>query len=73
MDPARSETQSGAPITSDLVRKVIPEELEKARGHIGAARFEAGKFDLAARLFEQMMTTADFPDFLTLIAYEHLD
>ena len=68
-----AKLSSGAPITSDLVRKVIPEELEKTRGHIGAARFDAGKFDLASRLFEQMMTTGDFPDFLTLIAYEHLD
>jgi malate synthase len=28
---------------------------------------------LAARLFNQLMTGADFPEFLTLVAYEHLD
>jgi malate synthase len=64
---------SGQPVTADLVRKVIPEELEKTRGHIGAARFDAGKFELAASLFERMMTTQEFPEFLTLKAYEHLD
>jgi hypothetical protein len=40
---------------------------------IGAERFDAGKFDVASRLFEQMMTSGDFPDFLTLTAYELLD
>ncbi len=28
---------------------------------------------LAAHLFNQLMTGADFPEFLTLVAYEHLD
>jgi malate synthase len=28
---------------------------------------------LATRLFNQLMTGADFPEFLTLVAYEHLD
>ena len=27
----------------------------------------------AARLFNQLMTGADFPEFLTLVAYEHLE
>ena len=40
-----------------------------------AIKFEIdiGKFDLAARLFNQLMTGSDFPEFLTLVAYEHLD
>ena len=33
---------------------------------------DRGKFDLAARLFEDMMTRAEFPEFLTLVAYEHI-
>src|SRR5438093_2304204 len=28
---------------------------------------------LAARLFQQLMTGSDFPEFLTVVAYEHLD
>ena len=68
-----AKLNSGQPVTADLVRNVIPEELEKTRGLIGAARFDAGKFELAASLFEQMMTTRAFPDFLTLGAYEHID
>jgi len=52
-------------VTAELVRKTMPQVLEKFGGK--------GKFDLAARLFEDMMTRADFPDFLTLVAYEHID
>ncbi len=32
-----------------------------------------GKFELAARLFEEMILTGDFPEFLTLAAYDYLD
>ena len=28
---------------------------------------------LAARLFEDMMTSGDFAEFLTLVAYDHID
>jgi malate synthase len=63
----------GRPIDAELVRQTIPRQLDKIRSLIGAERFDAGKFDMAARLFEQMMTSADFPEFLTLTAYELLD
>jgi len=31
------------------------------------------RFELAARIFEQMATAAEFPEFLTLVAYDYLD
>jgi malate synthase len=63
----------GRRVTPELVRATIAEELEKIRGLVGAARFDAGKFDLASRLFDQMMTGGEFAEFLTLVAYDHLD
>jgi len=50
---------NGRAVTQGLVESIIAEE--------------GGKFDLAARLFNQLMTGSDFPEFLTLVAYEHLD
>jgi hypothetical protein len=35
--------------------------------------FEGGRFELAGRLFEEMVTAAEFPEFLTLKAYEYID
>ena len=57
----------GSNITSELVSRLISEEVAKLK-----ARSGAGKFDLAAQVFERMMTGGDFPDFMTLSAYEQL-
>ena len=63
----------GRPVTADLVRKTIPEELAHIRELLGEERYNGGKFDLAAKLFEDMMTSTDFAEFLTLGTYEQLD
>ena len=63
----------GRVIDGGLVHRTIPQQLEKIRGQLGSARFDSGKFDLAARLFEEMSTSSDFPNFLTLRAYDFLD
>jgi malate synthase len=65
--------KDGRVVTPQLVRAIIAEELGKLRAHLGGARFEPGKFDLAAELFERMTTGAEFPEFMTLIAYEQID
>lgn len=58
----------GRNITRELVTQAISEEVRKLKGRSGP-----GKFDLAAQLFERMMTGGDFPDFMTLTAYDYLD
>src|SRR5438874_3041927 len=57
---------NGRAVTQALVESIIAEEMDRKNLH-------GGKFDLAARLFNQLMTGSDFPEFLTLVAYEHLD
>ncbi|HEY7192366.1 MAG TPA: malate synthase A [Gemmatimonadales bacterium] len=56
----------GRAVTQALVESIIAEEMEKKH-------LRGGKFELAATLFNQLMTGSDFPEFLTLVAYEHLD
>jgi malate synthase len=63
----------GRAVTPALVRDTISDEMEKIRGLLGPERFDGGKFDLASRLFDQMMTGTEFAEFLTLVAYDHLD
>jgi malate synthase len=63
----------GRAVNTELVRQTIAEELEKLRAQLGASRFGSGKFDLAARLFEQITTGSEFPEFMTLVAYEYID
>jgi malate synthase len=63
----------GRPVTSELVKQTIAEELAKMRDRAGAERFSRGKYQLAAQLFERMMLSGEFNEFLTLPAYEYLD
>jgi len=63
----------GRRVTTELVRQTIADELGKLREQLGAARFDAGKFDLASQLFDRMTTGPDFPEFLTSVAYDYID
>ena len=63
----------GRRVTVDLVRSIVREELEGMRSRLGAERFARGRFELAAQLFDRMMTGSEFPEFLTLVAYDHID
>ena len=63
----------GRKITLELFRKLMAEEINTLRQTIGDHKFSAGHFDLAARLFDQIISSDDLAEFLTLIAYEHLD
>jgi malate synthase len=63
----------GRKVTLELVRALIPQELERVRQNVGAAAFAAGRYDEAARLFDELTASNDFAEFLTLPAYERLD
>ena len=65
--------QDGRKVTRELVHQWLPEELAKIKTLIGAENYAAGKFDLAAKIFERVATAESFDEFLTLVAYEYLD
>ncbi len=63
----------GRKVTLEMVRAMIPEELDRIRAVLGKDAFEAGKYPLAARLFEDLAGDPSFTEFLTLPAYSYLD
>jgi malate synthase len=63
----------GRRITLKLFRSVITEELEKIREQVGESRFKQGHYSLAARLLDEITSSDEFADFLTLVAYDYLD
>jgi len=65
----RGVLADGRKVTADLVRALIPEELAKVKGVVGAP---APTYDRAASIFEAMSTGADFAEFLTLPLYEEI-
>ena len=65
--------QDGRTVTADLIRATIASQLDHIRATLGEQRYDAGKFPLAAQIFERMMTSDRLFDFLTLEAYDHID
>jgi malate synthase len=63
----------GRTVSIELVREALAEELEKLRLDLGPEGFDSATFANASQIFESMMTSADFPEFLTSVAYEHID
>lgn len=62
----------GRTVTLELVRDTTASVLSDLRSRVGAAAYDAGKFPLAAQLFEQMMVGKELTEFLTLEAYRYL-
>jgi malate synthase len=62
----------GAPVSVATVVAAIPKVLDKLKQRIGEKAFSSGRFDLAARMFQEMTSSDEFPEFLTIPAYRHL-
>ena len=52
---------------------VLKEELEKIRSEVGSRQFEAVKYELAARLFAEIIAADDLSEFLNLRANDYFD
>ncbi len=67
-------SDTGEPVTRDLVQRLEDEELERIRSEIGDDEWfeREGRPQLAKRLFEQVALADEFVDFLTLPAYDEL-
>ena len=64
---------NGVTVSPTLVRAAVSTQLQNFRAVLGPERFDSSKFELAAQLYEQMMTSREFPDFMTSVAYEYID
>jgi len=62
----------GRKVAVPLVRQLLAEELPKVRSHLGEEAWRAGKYAVAAKLFDEL-TTGEYVDFLTLPAYDRID
>lgn len=63
----------GRKVTVEMVKQVIQEELDRIRTQVGGEGQKPNHYALAAELLERITTTDTFEEFLTLVAYEHLD
>ena len=63
----------GRAVSDALVRQILAEECDGIRKQAGAEAFEKGKFSKAAEILRKLIESEEFPEFLTLAAYDFLD
>jgi malate synthase len=62
----------GRPVTVELYRSLVPGQLDKIKALVGEEQFETSNYLHAARLFDQLVMSEQFVEFLTVPAYEQL-
>ncbi len=67
-----AQLEDGTPFTADRYQQFKREELDKIHAMVGAERFSECCFHLAEKLFDQLILSPDFEEFLTLPAYEQI-
>jgi malate synthase len=62
--------EDGRKVTAEMVREMIPQELAKVKQVVGGG--DTPTYSRAAEIFEQMSTSEQFAEFLTLPLYEEI-
>jgi malate synthase len=62
----------GKKVTKKRVKLLVAEQLKQIKSEVGVTRFDAGKFNTASKIFQQIVLDKKFIDFLTLPAYHKL-
>ncbi|MFT7588134.1 MAG: malate synthase [Limisphaerales bacterium] len=62
----------GKIIDYQMVKSIIPVELKKIKNYVGTSRYEAGRFEEAASIFDDLIKNKEFIEFLTLAAYKKI-
>jgi malate synthase len=68
-----AQLEEGPHVTKDLVKEIEDEELSQLRRTYGDELYGKGRFPEAKELFERVALADDFPEFLTLPAYDVLE
>ena len=63
----------GRAINKALYHEVAPQVLADIRTRVGEDAYNQGQYELAAQLFEKLITDEQYTDFLTLVAYDYLN
>jgi len=66
------QIEDGRFFGEELYQQLKKEEIQKIKNMIGEAAYLKGKFDLAIKLFDALVLTKEYKEFLTLPAYQHI-
>ncbi len=62
----------GRVITSEMFRTLMREELARIELEVGIEAFNSSRYLVAAGLLDSLITASEFPEFMTLLAYDLL-
>jgi malate synthase len=68
----KGKLDDGRKVSVEMFRQMLPEELRRVAAELGDEAWKAGRYEQAAKLFDQL-TTGEYVEFLTLPAYEMVD
>jgi malate synthase len=68
----KGKLDDGRKVTTELFRTLLADELPKVKTYVGDEAWGGGKFQEAAKLFDEI-TTGEYVEFLTLPAYARID
>ena len=66
------ELSNGHRVTRELVESIIESEMAAIREKVGEEAFAGGRWEDARATFSEMALADEYPDFLTLPAYERM-
>lgn len=69
----RASLDDGRPVTKSLVSAVLADTLRKLRDSLPDAQRDPNRYALAADLLRELMTSDRYSEWITAVAYEHLD
>jgi malate synthase len=70
---SQATLNDGRTVTPRLVQQMVAESMNTIRQSIGAERFDQSRYGTACGLLSPLMTSPELPEFLTSVAYQHID
>jgi malate synthase len=67
-----AKLDDGRKVTRELFQDLLPQELGRVRQILGERGYAAGKYEEAAKVFEELTLSENFVEFLTLPAYDYV-
>ncbi|MBK5210687.1 MAG: malate synthase A, partial [Flavobacteriaceae bacterium] len=68
----KSAMEDGRKFTVELYAELLESEIHQIKALVGEAAFKNGKFNLAIELFDSLVISEKFEEFITLKAYKYL-
>ena len=66
------ELEEGLVFTTEVYQQLKTEELHKIKNMVGESYYNSRRFDLAIEIFDDLVLSKDFIEFLTLPAYKYI-